>query len=132
MSELKEVVSNRVKSIRKKLRVTQEEFALMLDLTRTAVEQWERGVYFPKLPYLIKIAAIGNCSVDYILGITDEDVKLSSHLVLGEPEAVYTSRLSEVKNKLDSSVREIITLKELIDSKNETIELLKKQLPKKS
>lgn len=128
MAELKDVVSNRVKSIRKKLRVTQEEMASMMGLTRNSIEQWERGLYFPKLPYLIQIAELGKCSVDYLLGLTEEAVKEYSKPILNEPEAVYTSRLSEVKTELDHMKRENITLKELIDSKNEIIEMLKKKL----
>jgi len=74
MSEKKDKnLSNRIKGLRNKKALTQDELANKLGVTNKAVSKWESGKGNPDILTLPKIAKIFNVSVDYLLsGITPE------------------------------------------------------------
>ena len=57
----------RIKSKRKKLKMTQLELAQMLNVTDRAVSKWEQNQGNPDISILPKIAEIFNVSLDYLL-----------------------------------------------------------------
>lgn len=69
--EKESTFSNRLKSLRKELNLTQSILADKLGIVRTAVTNYETGRALPDPNTLEKIAEIFNVSTDYILGRTD-------------------------------------------------------------
>lgn len=63
-------IGRRVWHVRKKImHKTQEEFAELLDTTPESVGNWERGVVFPSIQTIARIAERCGVSADYLLGI---------------------------------------------------------------
>lgn len=56
--------------LRKKLNISQDEFARRLSVTRQAVSRWENGDTIPNIDTLKLIAETSEVSVDYLLGHT--------------------------------------------------------------
>ena len=52
---------------RKKLNLTQQQFAETLGVTRQAVSRWESDAAFPETDTLIKMSELFGCSIDYLL-----------------------------------------------------------------
>ena len=63
---LKDVIRNE----RKKLGLTQEKLAKLLNTTRQNVSNWETGYNIPSIELLIKLADFFEVSTDYLLGRT--------------------------------------------------------------
>lgn len=57
---------------RKKLGLTQQQFADALGVSRQAVSRWESDLAFPETDNLIKMSEMFNCSVDYLLKYNSE------------------------------------------------------------
>ena len=60
----------RLKMLRKEKRISQEELALQLEVSRSAVAGWERSQKHPSANTLRKIALFFNVSTDYLCGRT--------------------------------------------------------------
>lgn len=58
---------------RRKLNLTQEQLADMLQVTRQAVSRWEAGSAYPETEKIIKLADLFGCSADYLLRGADEE-----------------------------------------------------------
>ena len=63
---------NRIKELRLQSGLTQYELANKIGLNQTAVGKYERGQLEPSLETLKKISAIFECSIDYIIGNSDD------------------------------------------------------------
>jgi putative transcriptional regulator len=66
--------SERLKSLRKQVQLTQVDIAEKLGISQPAYASWERGVKKPTQENLVKIAQVLNVSVDYLVG--NSEVKL--------------------------------------------------------
>ena len=62
---------NKILQLRKQKNMTQKELADLLSVTDKAVSKWERGLNFPDLLTMEKIAQIFDTSVVELLGIED-------------------------------------------------------------
>ncbi|UJD04312.1 helix-turn-helix domain-containing protein [Streptococcus infantis] len=60
--------AERLKTLRKRVKLTQAQIAEKLDISQQAYAAWERGVKKPTQENLVKIAQILNVSVDYLVG----------------------------------------------------------------
>lgn len=69
---MKEILSKRLKQCRKEKGLTQQEVAILCDITEKAYQNYELMTREPKLEILIKIADTFNVSLDYLVGRTDE------------------------------------------------------------
>ncbi|MGU8337130.1 helix-turn-helix domain-containing protein [Clostridium perfringens] len=81
----------RIKEERIKLGLNQEEFGKMINVSKQAVSGWENGYRTPDVETLEKLAELLNCSVDYLIGRTNEKkeeiIKINkqhSEVTLGE------------------------------------------------
>ena len=63
--------AERLKILRKQVKLTQAQIAEKLDISQQAYASWERGVKKPTQENLVKIAQILNVSVDYLVGNSD-------------------------------------------------------------
>lgn len=65
------ITGKRIKKLRQDLKLTGCEFGKKLDVTKTAVSNWENGNRTPDIDTINKIADYCNVSADYLLGRTD-------------------------------------------------------------
>ena len=63
---------NRIKELRISLGLTQFNLGKKIGLNQTAIGKYERGQLEPSLDTLKKLALLFECSIDYIIGFTDD------------------------------------------------------------
>ena len=66
------MLSDRIKLLRKKKGLSQEELALQVHVVRQTVSKWERGYSLPDAEMLKRLACTLDVSVDELLGTTAE------------------------------------------------------------
>lgn len=104
ITNIKGVVSNllseKITKLRKGKKLTQQQVAKSLDLTRSAYSQYELGTRTPDHDILNKMADFYDVSIDYLLGRTDNPGQ-----VLSEPSRVLIDSLDltdeEIMDKMD-------------------------------
>lgn len=64
---------DKLKQIRKKENIKQEELGKFLNVGSTTISNWENNVSQPSIEQIIKIANYFNVSTDYLMGIKDDD-----------------------------------------------------------
>lgn len=60
-------MNNRIRQFRLKSKLTQQQLADLMDVTRQAVTRWESGTVEPSTENLISLAQIFGCSVDELI-----------------------------------------------------------------
>ena len=63
--------AERLKTLRKQVKLTQAQIAEKLDISQQAYASWERGVKKPTQENLVKIAQVLDVTVDYLVGNSD-------------------------------------------------------------
>lgn len=71
--------------LRKKMKMTQDELAETLGVSRQSVSRWEVDVAFPETDKLIKLSKLFNCSIDFLL---NESMEESSAYWESKPEVM--------------------------------------------
>lgn len=66
----------RLRELRNKSGLTQNEIATKLNVSGQTILNWENGIYEPKINQLIQLADLFNVSVDYLI-----ERNLSNYLV---------------------------------------------------
>lgn len=51
--------------------MTQIRLSIELEVSQETVSSYESGKYYPSFPILVKMAAILNTSIDYMMGLSD-------------------------------------------------------------
>lgn len=67
--------SDRLKLLRKQFGLTQKEMASKLNIQRVTYSHYETGRSQPSIDTLIILASIFSCSIDYLVGISDNPKK---------------------------------------------------------
>jgi len=62
----------RLKELREEKGLLSKDFAKIMSVEPATITNWEKGNRFPKDDVLIKIADYFDCSIDYLLGRTDD------------------------------------------------------------
>ena len=62
-------VGNRLKTLRIKKKLTQQQLADLLGLTKSVISAYENGLRYPAYDVLIKISRIFKVSTDFLLGV---------------------------------------------------------------
>lgn len=70
----------KLQNIRKEKRITQEELADKLNVSRQAVSKWESGQTMPEIEKIIQIAKMYDVSLDYLLKDEDENVEINNQI----------------------------------------------------
>ncbi len=65
------LLSDKIKSLRESMGLTQTEIAHRLEISRSGVNAWEMGLSVPSPRYIIELSKIFGVSTDYLLGIDD-------------------------------------------------------------
>ena len=63
---------NNIESERRRLGLTQEELGAKVGKGRTTIIRWEADPFSITGTYLVQLAQIFQCSIDYLLGLTTE------------------------------------------------------------
>lgn len=106
---------NRIKLLREELNMTQQELANKLDGAKSTVAMYEKGDRKPSMEVLLKLSEIFDCSIDYILGKSNNrnnDIAVSKIPILGTVKAGYDWLAEE-------NIVDYITLKENIPNVGE-------------
>ena len=99
--------TDRLKELRTEKNLTQKQLAEMLVMSKNSICEYEKGRSEPNIEALIKLAKIFVCSIDYLVGRTDEfgNVKYDFPIETEELFLLSTFRQlpKEMKNFLLSS-----------------------------
>ncbi len=80
--ELKEkIIAKRIKECREANKINQKELANMIDVTPSAVNQYEKGEKTPSTKTLLKLAKALGVTTDYLLGAKQENVTQALELL---------------------------------------------------
>lgn len=79
---------NRIKTLRQKNSLTQEQLAQRLNMTKSVISAYENGVRMPSYDVLISLARIFRVSTDYLLGLENKNLLDISGLTPGEATAL--------------------------------------------
>ena len=63
---------NNLKKIRQDCNLTQEELAKKIDTSRSNIANYENNKIMPSIDVLSKLSKVLDCSIDYLLGKSDE------------------------------------------------------------
>ena len=87
----------RIKTLRKNGKMTQQDLARKLNLTKSVISAYETGLRMPSYEVLIEIARIFKVSTDYLLGIEQRNcVDLSG---LSDEETIAVLKLIKAMQK---------------------------------
>ena len=67
------MAKNNIASERKRLGMSQEDLAIAIGTSRDSVKKWEAGAPM-KLSNLIDMAELFDCSLDYLMGRSDDRI----------------------------------------------------------
>ena len=92
--------------IREKRNINQQKIAVELEISQESISKYENDTAFPSKDILIKLADYLYCSVDYLLGRTDNP-SLNKEKLSAKDEEIenlifrYNNLSAENKNKLE-------------------------------
>ena len=74
---------NRLKELRIKKNIKQQDLAKALNITKQSVSNWENGKRLPNIEILILLADFYNCSLDYLVGreLKEDNLKTINNLI---------------------------------------------------
>ena len=98
------MIGERLRTLRKNKGITQKELADILGVRKAAVSLYETGKNDPTDPIKIILARYFNISVDYLIGIIDDEVSYyDNNIFLKLPE-----NISDEEKRLINDVVELI------------------------
>jgi transcriptional regulator with XRE-family HTH domain len=83
------IVGKKIKEIREKAGLSQEEFAEKLAISRQAVSKWEREIALPDIENIMYISDLFNVSLDEIV---KGDEKMTKKIISDNKNAKFTSK----------------------------------------
>ena len=97
-----ETTGQRIKELRKKYKITQDQLAESIGANRVTVANYESGKYNPSSEALLKISEALKVSTDFLLGNdnqansipSDNDIKFA---LFGDPHNITDEQFEEVK-----------------------------------
>lgn len=93
-----------LRNFRANMKMTQEDFAKQLNVSRQAVSKWENGQSYPDISMLPKIAALFDVSVDELLNYKSENLRHTQYEELYKCDGLYWG------SKIRSIAKEILNL----------------------
>ena len=113
-----EILGNKLYELRKEARLSQEEFADKIGVSRQAVSKWERGETLPDMDNLITIAKLFKTSLDGLIdNETTTNLNENSKDLVNEGYIPGTNYLRPRKRRNDESNEEYVQyLQEFYDN----------------
>ena len=81
-------LSKKLKTLRKRENLTQEELANELGVTKSLISAYEHGIRIPSYDILIHLASLYDVSIDYLLGFENKNLLDLSGLTPNEIDAI--------------------------------------------
>ena len=60
-------VKNRIKELREKLNLTQQELAIIIVTTTKTLKKWEENITIPRLKFAVRLRDYFKVSLDYLI-----------------------------------------------------------------
>lgn len=96
MREMK--FSEKLQKLRKEKKLSQEQLAEMLEVSRQSVSKWESGLTYPEMDKLIALCKIFNCTLD---DLTNDEV--SDIVIKQKQQTNLTNMIDELLNLINRS-----------------------------
>lgn len=108
-----------LRKLREEKNITQVKLSTDLEVSQELISRYELGSSFPQPQMLIKLADYFNCSVDYLLGITD--VRTPVKYLVSNVTNVKNAEILNKYNSLSNTDKEFFDriLSCLLDSNKE-------------
>lgn len=111
----------RLKKERENKKISQEDFAKKLGISRSSVGNYETNRNMPTTEILDKMADILDCSIDYLLGKSDirnpKEIRLDTDKIqIGLSTKDYTNITDEQKKQIEDFAK--FVLKDNLKNKN--------------
>ena len=90
-------LGDNIQKLRKDLKLSQEQLAEKIDVTRQTISNWENGKFYPDIDALVKISKCFNISLDDLLSYDDkvlEYLKDSTDVVKSNKKLLYAILLN--------------------------------------
>ena len=88
-----------LKELRNEKNLTQKELANYLNMSKNVICEWEKGRSEPSIENLKKLSIIFDCSIDFLLGKTDDDFGTSYSLPVMDKETQELLKIFEILNQ---------------------------------
>ena len=112
------ILNERLKTLRYNAGYTQKTFAEKIGENQGTYRNWEQGLHQPDTETVVKIANALNCSVDYLLGISDViEIDPSEHREFAS--ATHEVLYQRLKNSTEERLKRIEKLWDLVDEEFE-------------
>ena len=108
-----EKFNERLRQLREETGVSMNQLAKAIDVSNAAVCKWENGIAEPKVTYLIKLSEFFECTVDYLVGKTDDfgtakPTEISPPLKLNNKEKQLIETYRQLNPRLKTLFEETI------------------------
>lgn len=109
VNSIMEKFCDRLRQLREEAGVSMSQLAAAVAVSDAAVCKWENGKAEPKVSYLIKLSEFFECSVDYLIGKTDDfDFPIQQGIVPPPKLTHKEKELLDAYRKLDSDKKNLI------------------------
>lgn len=95
-----------LKKLRESKHVSQTKLSIDLEVSQELISRYELGSSFPQPNMLIKLAKYFNCSVDYLLGLTDVTTPVKN--LISDKETVKAVEFYNKCNSLSKKDKEYL------------------------
>lgn len=139
-----EKIGEKINSLRKENKMSQEKLAEKLGITRQSVSKWESGNTFPDIENIILLAKTFNITTDYLLGLgprkaekeiveVEKEVIVEKEIIVEKEVAVEKEIEKEIivekDSIVDEEIKKILGEDSLSDEKkDETIDYILKSV----
>lgn len=103
------LLHKRLKQLRSEKKLTQQELADRLNVNRVTYTNWENGKREPELDKVVEIATELNCTVDYLLGLSD----INPFQVLQESEKLRNMNKDEITKLQEMLLQNVAFIAEI-------------------
>ena len=98
------IQTNRLKELRKKSNLTQEQMAKYLGVDQSMITKLENGTRVLNVTFIDKICSLFGCTEDYLFGASEEYVPMSFAFRANSIEAEDLESIAAI-NKIASNIR---------------------------
>ena len=105
---------NKLYELRKKKNLTQEDVAILLDISDKSVSKWENGTAKPTIDNLKKLSNIFSISLDELLELEEEkeEKKIVKIVLTGGPCAGKTTAMNWIQNNFQKQGYKVLFIQE--------------------
>lgn len=111
--------AEKIRLIRSKNRLSQEELADKLGVSRQTVSKWESGISYPEIDKLIAVSDMFDVSIDYLL----KDNYIDDNIPQANLERIVLQFLGSAQDMEDVSAQLIDIMKDGIIDDSEKIQM---------